>query len=301
MTKLQEILRLCVVASCISAAARAQDLKKNPTSKFYVAGSNGAVSVSDSDKVDQLSPKSTYSAEGKTIQTEGNSNASIVLSNGTGIFLDRSTRIQIQSFKQEAFQANRSDMQEEPSVSHTKLYVEYGKIGISTSNLAAGSTLQVDTPDASASIHGGQATIQAWNGATEISVINGSATVRTGPSGDPHVISGGQGLVVHAGNSVQSTNVEIVQTAAGKTDGGQPTQDASTEMAEAATRLVYFNVQTPVSAATPSAGVSANAGAIQVFDGTQTQASAPEIVAIPVVPVSPPTIGVVSPANLTSS
>jgi hypothetical protein len=321
---LPALLLLCAAAFGIASVAGAQDQKKNPAGKIYVTTTNGDTHINNGVRVDPLTEKSTYTAEGTVIETKANSNASIVLSNGTGIYLDGNTRVQIRTFNQEAFRPGRTDMQEEPSVSHTKIFVEFGAIGISTGDMAAGSTMQIDTPDASAALHGGQAVIQVGDNLTEISMVHGSATVSIGSSGEPSVVNSGQQLETHTAGAGHANVVEVLDLPAGKTAGSlQQSLEALVTTASDATRQVYFNVQTPRAGSTSgSAGAPASAGApgsatapgsvgapggaeIDVFDANSTQGAtsapgaAPQIVAVPVVPATQPFPTNVSPANLT--
>jgi hypothetical protein len=52
----------------------------------------GDTQIDTGTEIDDLTKKSVYNAEGTVIETKPNSNASIVLSNGTGIYFDVSRR-----------------------------------------------------------------------------------------------------------------------------------------------------------------------------------------------------------------
>ena len=106
--------------------ASAQERRKNPTSKLYVADQLGEAQIDTGTEIDDLTKKSVYNAEGRSIETKANSNASVVLSNGTGIYFDVETRVKISTFQQEAFRPNRADVEDEPSISTTHLMVEHG-------------------------------------------------------------------------------------------------------------------------------------------------------------------------------
>ena len=143
MKKPRTSLRLLVALLCIGAVARAQGQGKNPASKLFIAETNGDTQIDTGKEIDDLTKKSVYRAEGTVIETKPNSNVSLVLSNGTGIYADVNTRLEIRGFQQEPFKPNRTDMDDEPSISKTYLYLDYGVIGVSTSNLAAGSTMHL--------------------------------------------------------------------------------------------------------------------------------------------------------------
>jgi hypothetical protein len=270
------LLLLCTAAFGIAPVAGAQDQKKNPAGKIYVTSTNGDTHINNGVRVDSVTEKSTYTAEGTVIETKANSDVSIVLSNGTGICLSGNTRVQIRTFKQEAFRPGRTDMQEEPSVSHTQIFVEYGAIGISTSDLAAGSTMEIDTPDASAALHGGQAVIQVGDNLTEISMVQGSATVSVGPSGDSSVVNSGQQLETHTAGPGHANVVEVLDLPAGKTAGSvQQSLEAMVTTASDATRQVYFNVQTPRAGSTAGSGSTSGSAGARVSAGAPGSATAP--------------------------
>lgn len=287
-------LRIIFAALLVSTAGIAQQ-EANPTGKLYVTDASGTIRVSNGAKIDQLIKKAVYNAEGTAIETQQDGSASLVLSNSTGIHLDEGTRMEIREFTQEPFRPNRTDLEEEPSVSHTRLFIEYGTIGLSTGKLTPESTLVVETPDASVSIHGCQVVIKVVDGSTQVSLIEGTATVRTGSTGAPVFIRTGQQVRVGESGSGQSPSVVIQQISAGGGGALPQLSGSSVEDAQAAQKLVYFNVQSPTG------------GGIEVFDGdaaqgpASTQTTAQQVVAIPVLPAVPPVAPTISAANLTGS
>jgi hypothetical protein len=287
-------LRITPAALLVLVAASAPLLMAGPEGKFYVADATGGAQVSNGVKIDPLVNKAVYRAEGTTIETEANASASLVLSNSTGIHMDAVTRMQIIEFEQDTFRPNRTDLEEEPSASVTRLLVEYGTIGLSTGKLTAESTLEIDTPDSSIFIHGCQLLIKVVDGSTQISMIEGNATVRTGPTGAPTFLKSGQGMQIRDGGSGQPVSVAIQGISTGDAGGLPQVSAPDVDSAQAAQKLVYFNEQSPTG------------GAIEVFDGSAAQGpasglgSGPQVVAIPVLPASPPVEPTVSAANLTS-
>src|SRR5580658_8250642 len=129
--------RLLIAALCVASVAHAQERKKNPTSKIYVADTQGDTQIDTGKEIDDLTKKSVYNAEGTTLESKPNSTVSVVLSNGTGVYI-----VVIKKFQQESFRPNRSDIEDEPSISTTQVFVDHGTIGISTSKLVAGSTME---------------------------------------------------------------------------------------------------------------------------------------------------------------
>jgi hypothetical protein len=272
--------------------AGAQSPKKNPTSKLYVADVNGDMQIDTGTEIDDLTKKSVYNAEGTTIESKPNSNASIVLSNGTGIYFDVNTRVTIKEFAQEAFRPNRDDIEDEPSISSTKLVIDHGVIGISTSKLVAGSTMAYETSLATAMIRGRQAVIAASDNETVISMVQGEATVQAGPTGQPLLLRNHQQFIVHPGIAGGANIGFIQEIPAGQGEEAEKWLEERVLTADAARKLVYFLVQ-------PRQGAD---GSITLFDGAGLgdNTAAKEIVPVPVVPADPTVQPNVSPANLIS-
>jgi hypothetical protein len=287
-------LRCFVAVLCIATVAHAQGRRKNPTSKLFVADIVGDAQIDTGVEVDDLTKKSVYNAEGTTIETKPNSNASVVLSNGTGIYFDVNTRVEIREFQQESFRPNRSDIEDEPSLSHTRLFVDYGVLGVSTSKLVAGSTMIYETSLATAFIHGRQTVIVADDNLTVISMVQGESTVQPGPLATPRLVKNHQQIIIRRGKPGEANIVEIKEIPAGATEEDEQWLEERVLTADAACKLVYFEVQSRGGAG----------GDIKLFDGTGettgdgADTGSKEIVAVPVVPATPSVQTNVSQANL---
>ena len=214
-----------------------------------------------------------------------------MLSNGTGIYFDVATRVKIQTFQQESFRPNRSDIEDEPSVSTTHLMVDHGVIGVSTSKLVAGSRMEYDTPLASATIHGRQAVIQSLDNMTVISMYQGEATVQAGPLDRPHEVKNRQQIIIKPGKTGEPNIVIIQDIPEGADEDRFKWVEERVLTADAARKLVYFEVQAR----------KGSDGDITLFDdgGTAPTGGTNEIVAVPVVPAATTVQPNVSPANLT--
>lgn len=172
-----------------TSSAHAADAKrKNPTSKLYVADVEGISSINTGDKIEDLTKKTVHDAEGVILETTPESNNAIVLSNGTGIAFDPDTRLEMKRFLQEPFSPNRTDLEVEPSVSQTTAFVPRGTVGLCTSKMVAGSTMNYNTRHANISIRGRKAVIETTDNETIVSLLEGDVTVR----GD--LMAGGQSL-----------------------------------------------------------------------------------------------------------
>jgi hypothetical protein len=242
----------------------------NPASKFYVADVEGSVQVITGDRIDDLKKQAVYNAEGTIIETMENSVIALVFSNGTGIYFDNDTRLEVKLFEQEAFAPNRSDMDTEPSVSRMDFFMPRGTIALSTSRLVPGSTISIRTPLGSINIRGGRVVIQIDHGVTTVSVLGGNCTVFAGSgSGDP--VHGGEQVVITPGAPGAPPQV----TEQGIPPGELAQLEGKATMAGNATRTVYFEVRTgpgnnpnPRTQGGQNAGGGSNAGSgsITVFD-----------------------------------
>jgi len=171
--------------------------RKNPTGKFYVADVRGSSQIDTGDTIDDLTKRSVYPAQRTILETKEDSTNAIVLSNGTGLYFDPSTRMEVKKFVQEPFTPNRNDMEMEPSISSTVTFLSRGLVGICTSKLAAGSTMNFNTPHASIRIKGRKAVIEVGNEGTKVSLIEGDITVRGGnlDAGGQTLAQGQQALI----------------------------------------------------------------------------------------------------------
>jgi hypothetical protein len=256
-----------------------------------VADTQGDALIDTGKEIDDLTKKSVYNAEGVVIETKPSSNASAVLSNGTGLYFDVNTKVEIREFSQEAFRPDRSDIDDEPSLSTTRVMVDYGVVGVSTSKLVAGSRMVFETPLASASIRGRQSVITAGENISVFSMIQGDATVQAGSLDAPHIIKAGQQIIVRPSNKVGQPNTVLVQDIPpGTEEDTQIWLNERVLAADSARKLVYFEVEAR----------KGSDSSLTLFDAGATDQSNKEIVAVPVVPASPPIGPVVSSANLSS-
>jgi hypothetical protein len=298
--KQRQFLRFFLASLCVATVAHAQSAKKRPTSKLYVADLVGDAQIDRGVEIDDLTKKSVFSAEGASLETKANSNTTVVLSNGTGIYVDVNTRVQIKAFEQDAFRPNRSDIEDEPSLSRTKLVVQHGVIGVSTSKMVAGSTMLYETSLATASIRGRQAVIVAEDNLTVISMVQGEATVQAGPLARPLTVKNHQQIIIHPGNPGEANIVEIQDIPDGEQEDAMQWLEYRVMTADSARKLVYFEVQA-------RKGDGSDDGSIGLFDGASNSngnsnesSSNNQIVAVPVAPANPPIDTNVSPANLIS-
>jgi hypothetical protein len=194
------LLIVCVAALItIVPSAQAQrqlGKKKGPTSKIYIAESNGDSQILLDGKVHAARQATAFDAPGTIIETKEGANNTIVYSNGTGMFIDQNTRVEVNEFRQETFKARKAgstDTVTEPSISRSDVFMSRGAVGICTPQLVAGSSMNYGTPEAGVNIRGGKVSIESNDNVTTIDLLEGDITVRGGGGKD------GGGQIIHPG------------------------------------------------------------------------------------------------------
>ncbi|MFZ5494826.1 MAG: FecR domain-containing protein [Verrucomicrobiota bacterium] len=320
-TNLPRLLAVCVIATMVAAPAtyaqRNLGKKKGPTSKLYMAEAVGETQIQNGDKIYTARQATAFDAPGTVIVTKAGAHNALVYSNGTGMFVDENTRVEIGRFVQEPFQTDRRerlDTQFEPSISQSNVHVSQGAIGVCTSQLVSGSSMNYSTPHGNVNIRGGKVSIETTPEATHIDLLEGDITVRS---------SGGRDI---GGQILRPGERATITPSPG---GGQPTitvgpipqaalqaADERTQTACNARKTVTFEViekkaeeglDAPEETAPAAAGAdgtsqeettgSAATNATDEAAGADDE-SDQEIVARPVVPESAPTSVVVSPDRL---
>jgi hypothetical protein len=238
----------CVLCLLVYAAPlHAQGTKKNPRSKVYFSDVNGEAQIDTGEMIEDLSKRSVYSAEGAVIETKGvkgsgdsRNYSTMVYSNGTGAFFDANTRVEVKQFSQDAFTPNRTDMEVEPSVSHTQAFVARGTVGLCASKLVAGSTMNYQTPLASINVRGPKVVIEAMDDVTKISMLEGESTVRAGSNdlGGQTVRSGEQAIIRRRPGGAPPA-IQIIRIPPQEA----PALDGQVAMACMAKKTVYFEVR----------------------------------------------------------
>jgi len=197
----RRLARLVFLLATLSLAnglvAQGPAKKSSPTSKLYVADLTGQSQLDDGDHILKLTKNDVRSAEGTTIETKADSTDSLVLSNGTAIYVAPETRFEVKRFLQEPFTPNRNDLDDEPSVSQTVVQIIHGSLGLCTSKLVAGSTMIYKTPEATISIRGRRLLIETLENETRVSLLEGDITVVGDESQGGETLHGGQRAIIH--------------------------------------------------------------------------------------------------------
>jgi hypothetical protein len=281
------------VAVPTSLAQRSLGKKKGPTSKIFVAESTGDSQIQSGEKIYTARQSTAFDAPGTVIETKANSHNAIVYSNGTGMFVDENTRVEIGRFVQEPFQPDRDatlDQPYEPSVSQSNVYVPHGAIGICTSRLVSGSSMLYSTPHGSVNIRGGKVSIESHANETYIDLLEGDVTVRSsGKDVGGQILRPGERAIIQppAGPGLEPTiTIQPIPKESLKV------ADERTEMACNAKKTVTFE------AIDRPAGQEGAAPSTPGDEAAGADAPDQDIVAKPTVPSQPPTNVVVSPDRL---
>jgi hypothetical protein len=269
------IAGVAVLSSSPVAAALAK--KKNPTSKVFVADLKGDSHVDNGERIEALTKKSVFSAEGTTIETKPDSTDSLVFSNGTAVFVAPETRFEVKKFLQEPFSPNRTDLDAEPSISQTLLRMSRGALGICTSKLVAGSSMTCVTPHATINIRGRKVMVEIVGEETRVSLLEGDVTVIGNPSTSGQTLRPGQQAIIRRASVDQEPFVSVQPIP----EESLAKIDENVSLACLSRRTVYFEVVDRGDGTTP-------------FDGEE----AGEIRPVEITPTAPPTPFTVSPARI---
>ncbi len=301
-TKLPQTLLLSAALLTVLAtgafAQRQLGKNKGPTSKIYLAETKGDTQIANNDKIYTARQGTAFDAPGTVIETKVDSHSAFVYSNGTGMYVDQNTRVEIKRFAQELFQPDRSssaDALVEPSISQTEVFVARGTVGICTSRLVSGSTMSYSTPQATMTIRNGRVSIQSTPEATTIDLLEGDVTVRGNDDNNVggQVLRPGERAIIRPGAAGQPPALAIMQIPSAVV----PALDERVSVACNARRTVTFNTierravqgldaQTGVatSGAAPGRGTTGSAA-----DGDSAAGADQVIVAQPTVPEKLPT------------
>jgi len=195
------------------AFAQTTSKRKSPTSKFYVAEVKGFSQVNTGEKIEDLTEKSVFDAEGTVIETKPESDNALVMSNGTGIHFAPDTKLAVKRFLQEPFSPNRTDLESEPSMSQTKTMLSRGSVGLCSGKLVAGSTMVYDTPHGSVNIlsqNTQKLAIEISENTTTVTLFEGSLTLRGDNMAGGESLQPGQQAVIRSRGLNQPPEIKIV-------------------------------------------------------------------------------------------
>jgi hypothetical protein len=185
---------------------------KGPTSKLYLSESKGTGHIYADGKIFEPKQATAFDAPGTVIETEADSHQAYVYSNGTAMYVDANTRIQVNRFVQEGFLPNSNTTEAEPSASQSDIFLWHGLVGVCTSQLVSGTSMNYSTAHATVTIRGRKIAIQTTPTETTVYLIDGDVTVRTGKQDTGgHVLVSGERAIVRPGVAGSPPTVTIDQ------------------------------------------------------------------------------------------
>lgn len=237
------LLRFCLLLALSGATVFAQtsSKRKSPTSKFYVAEVEGFAEVNTGEKIENLTEKSVFDAEGTVIVTKPDSENALVMSNGAGVYFAPDTKLSVNRFLQEPFQPNRTDLESEPSVSQTRTLLSRGAVGICTGKLVAGSSMIYNTAHASVNIlaqNTQKVAIQTSDKDTVVTLFEGALTLRGDNMAGGESLQPGQQAIIRPRGVNQPPQI-IIQSI--PTEQRESLEDMVNGACQAR-RKVYFDV-----------------------------------------------------------
>lgn len=231
------LLGLSALAVLASFPAEARAQAKNPVGKIYVASVTGESVINRGSKLEAVTVKSSYVAEGSVIETKPKASNALVLSNGTGLYLDSDSRLEIQKFAQEPFAAGRTDLEVEPSRSQTEAFVIRGSLGVCTGKLVAGSSLKYGTSLATLSTQNARLVIESTAEFTRVSILDGDGLIRGGPLDTVgRMLHAGEQAIIRAGAPNEPNQITVSPIG----DRDRAAVEERTFAACAARKTVYF-------------------------------------------------------------
>lgn len=296
-------LALCAVALLVFASPvqgqRQLGKKKGPTSKIFLAEVKGEAQIRTPDRAYPARQATAFDAPGTIIETGEESHNAFVFSNGTGLFIDQNTRIEIGRFVQEPFQPKRLSMEYEPSISHSEVFVAQGFVGICTSSMVSGSSMTYSTPHASIAIRGQKVAIQSNPNETIVYLLEGDISVRGSDRRNSlggHLLRAGERATIRPGSPGQPPAITIAPIERSELSS----LDGRVTVACNAKKTVTFEmIEKKSEAGIDGPGTTEAGGGDASFDAGGTGDEGGEIVARPTVPVQLPLNITVSPATLT--
>ncbi len=298
LTRFLLLVLAALVAAAPSAYAQRQlGKKKGPTSKIYLAEATGDSQIQTGEKIYTARQATAFDAPGTVIETKEGAHNAFVYSNGTGLFVDQNTRVEIDRFVQEPFKPDRNstaDAPFEPSISQSDVHVAHGAVGVCTSQLVSGSSMNYSTPQASVNIRGGKVAIETNADETVIDLLEGDVTVRGGSKDiGGQVLRPGERAVVRSAPAGLPPTVTISRIP----PEALQVSDERVSVACNAKKTVTFEAiekKADEGLDAPAGEAGNPAGPAPGGDATEDQ----EIVAKPTVPSEPPTNIVISPDRL---
>lgn len=162
----------------LAAQAKLNGGQNNILGKFFVSNIKGKITCIVNSRVYDLKKGDTLPARGAVFDTGKGANATLLFSNGTGVYVDEKTHFEVKRFEQEFFAPN-NNLRVEPSNSLTLISLSVGRVVLSTPQLLSGTIMIYETPHASVNIRGEKLLIEVNDKQTQthVAMISGNASV----------------------------------------------------------------------------------------------------------------------------
>lgn len=170
---------VCATLAVRGFAQRPANDEQPPVSRLFIAEAKGDAEVTTAEQVHPGQQADSFDAPGTVIETKADSHLAFVLSNGTGILLDADSRMRIDRFEQDSFRARLSALDAEPSISRTAVFLARGFLGVSTAEMASGSSMVYLTPHGLAKVRGRIVAIETNPENSVVYLLDGDVTVET--------------------------------------------------------------------------------------------------------------------------
>jgi len=186
--------------------------QNNILGKFFVSNIKGKVTCVVNSRIYELKKGDTMPARGAIVDTLKGANATLIFSNGTGVYVDEKTHFEVKRFEQEFFAPN-NNLRVEPSNSLTLISLSVGRVVLSTPQLLSGTIMIYETPHASVNIRGEKLLIEVNDKQTQthVAMIAGTASV---------VPRGSDGNFLSIGKRVTTGREAYVTYAVNNSGGG---------------------------------------------------------------------------------
>lgn len=192
--------------------------QNNILGKFFVSNIKGKVTCVVNSRIYELKKGDTMPARGAIVDTGKGANATLIFSNGTGVYVDEKTHFEVKRFEQEFFAPN-NNLRVEPSNSLTLVSLSVGRVVLSTPQLLSGTIMIYETPHASVNIRGEKLLIEVNDKQTQthVAMIGGVASV---------VPRGADGNFLSIGKRVTTGREAYVTYAMNNSGGGSGISDS---------------------------------------------------------------------------
>lgn len=181
-------LRLLAVVAVLPVATLCQ-AQDRIVGKLFIVDASGDVRHVIAGKVLPMKAGDTIACKNVTFEAGAESSATGVLSNNTGLYIAPDSRFAITRFEQAPFAADPNRVEDEPSVSNFEGVFYSGTFAFCFANQVFGSTAKYTILGAEVNVRGKRVVVDASDSRTILYIVDGEATVFSGPDDRAGVIA----------------------------------------------------------------------------------------------------------------